>query len=70
MRLILKLPSCECVGRVPTDPFTILEPRDQEIAEFYVARECLATDFKAPKLRKGRSECCPELVGAREMIEN
>ena len=34
----------------PTDPFTILEPRDQEIAEFYFVQERRATDFEARKL--------------------
>ena len=32
-----------------TGPFTILEPRDQDIGEFYVGQEHLASDFKAPK---------------------
>ena len=39
----------------PTDPFTILVPQDQEIGQFYVGQERYATDFEAPKLRKGRS---------------
>ena len=39
----------------PTDPFTILEPRDQEIAVLYAAQERGATDFEAPKLWKGLS---------------
>ena len=34
----------------PTGPFTILEPKDQEIAKFYAAKERRATDFEAPKL--------------------
>ena len=34
----------------PTNPFTILEPRDQEISKFYVVRERRATDFETPKL--------------------
>ena len=34
----------------PTNPFTVLEPQDQEIGEFYVAQECRVTDFGAPKL--------------------
>ena len=32
---------------LPTYPFTILEPHDQEIGEFYIER---TTDFEAPKL--------------------
>ena len=40
--------------RNPTNPFTILEPQDQEIAESYVIQQCRATDFEAPKLPKGR----------------
>ena len=39
----------------PTSPFTILEPRDQENGEFYVAQERCATDFEAQKLWKCRS---------------
>ena len=39
----------------PTNPFTILEPHDQEIGEFYLVRELRATDFEAPKLWKGFS---------------
>ena len=34
----------------PTNPFTILEPRDQEIGQFYVVQKRHAVDFKAPKL--------------------
>ena len=34
----------------PTGPFTIFEPQDQEIAEFYVVRERRTIDFEAPKL--------------------
>ena len=34
---------------VPTNPFTILEPQDQEIGEFYVVQKLLATDLEAPK---------------------
>ena len=37
----------------PTSPFTILEPQDQEIGEFYVIQERRATDFEASKLWKG-----------------
>ena len=39
----------------PTNPFTILEPLDQEIGEFYVVQERHATDLDAPKLWKGSS---------------
>ena len=39
----------------PTDPFTILEPRDEEIVEFYAEQKRRATDFEAPKLWKGLS---------------
>ena len=39
----------------PTNPLTFLEPRDQEIGEFYVAQEHRATDIEAPKLWKGSS---------------
>ena len=35
---------------IPTSPFTILVPHDQEIGEFYVVQERRATDFEAPKL--------------------
>lgn len=31
----------------PTGPFTIVEPKDQEIGQFYVFQERWATDFKA-----------------------
>ena len=34
----------------PTDLFTILETRDQEIGEFYAVQERDTTDFEAPKL--------------------
>ena len=34
----------------PTHPFTILEPHDQEIGEFYVVEERCATEFEARKL--------------------
>ena len=37
-----------------THPFTVLEPQNQEIGEFYVDQESRSTDFEAPKLRKGR----------------
>ena len=38
------------VGLDPTNPFTILEPEDQGIGEFYVVQARRATDFKAPEL--------------------
>ena len=41
--------------RYPTDPFTILEPQDQKIGEFYKVQERRSMGFKTPKLRKGRS---------------
>ena len=44
-----------CIIYYPTNSFTILEPEDQEIGEFYVVQERRATDFEAPKLRKGSS---------------
>ena len=33
-----------------TNPFTILEPQDQKIGEFYVVHDRRATDLEAPKL--------------------
>ena len=39
----------------PTSPFTILEPQNPWIDEFYVVQERRTTDFKALKLRKGSS---------------
>ena len=37
--------------RHPAGPFTILEPRDQEIGEFHVVvQESRATDFEASEL--------------------
>ena len=41
--------------RNPTNTFTILELCYQEIGEFYVFQERLATDFEAQKLLKGSS---------------
>ena len=41
---------------LPPDPFTILEPWNLEISEFYVVQECRTTDFYAPNTRKGRSD--------------
>ena len=31
----------------PDGPYTIIEPQNQEIAEFYVVQERLRTDLKA-----------------------
>ena len=44
----------------PTGPFTILEPRDQEISELpvYAAQERLTTDYDASNLLKGSSGKC------------
>ena len=39
----------------PAGPFPILEPQNPWIDEFHVVQECHATDFKTPKLWKGRS---------------
>ena len=56
MRLELILPAHPyAVSTHPTNPFTILEPQDQEISEFYVVQERHTTDFKAPKLWMGSS---------------
>ena len=43
------------ITALPKNSFTILEPRDQEIDEFYLVQERRATDFEAPKLGKGSS---------------
>ena len=45
---------CHC-SRLPTRPFTISEPQDRAIGEFYVVQEGRVTDFQAPKLLKSRS---------------
>ena len=37
------------------DPFTILEPQDQEIGEVVGSSKSRATDFEAPKLGNGWS---------------
>ena len=42
------------------NPFTILEPPDQEIGEFYVVLERRAADFEAPKLWKSSSGMCAD----------
>ena len=39
----------------PTSPFTILEPHNPRIVEFYAVQERRATNFKAPKLWRGSS---------------
>ena len=36
--------------------FTILEPENQEIREFYVDQKCWLQDFNPPRLWKGRSD--------------
>ena len=36
--------------RNPTGPFTILEPKDQEIGKFHAIQEGHTMDFEAPKL--------------------
>ena len=45
----------KCLIRHPTSPFTILEPQNPWIDEFYVVRERRTTDFEHPKLGKGSS---------------
>ena len=35
---------------LPNGPFTILQPRDQEIGEFCEVQDSRTTDVKAPKL--------------------
>ena len=42
-------------SRIPIKPFTILQPHNQNISEFYVVQERRAGDFEALELRKGRS---------------
>ena len=57
----------------PTSPFTILEPRDQEIGEFYVAEERRATDFEAQKLCKclsGNSELPQKEDNVSSILQN
>ena len=39
----------------PTGVFTILEPQDQEISEYFVVQERRGTDFEASKIVKGSS---------------
>ena len=38
------------VIKYPTSPFTILDPQDQEIDEFYVVEESRTADFEVSKL--------------------
>ena len=46
---------CNLLPPIPAVHFTVLEPRDRELCTFYVVQKRRATDFKAPKLWKGRS---------------
>ena len=39
----------------PISPFTILEPRNQQIGRFNAVQERRETDFEARNLEKGRS---------------
>ena len=53
--VVCRASTCRCMllfgrGYIPTSPFTILEPQDQGIGEFYVVQKRRATDFEAPKL--------------------
>ena len=50
-------PDAQQDKKFPTDIFTIPEPQDQEIGEFFVVQERRATDYEAPKLWKGRLGC-------------
>ena len=43
-------PNLQSPLKVPTGPFTILAPQDQEISEFYVVQVRHVADFEAPKL--------------------
>ena len=43
------------MSQYPTGPFKVLQLQDPEIVGFSLVKERLATDFKAPKLWKGRS---------------
>ena len=47
--------SYSVAGKTRRTVSPILEPRDQEIDEFYVVQERRATDFEAPRLGKGSS---------------
>ena len=42
-------------GLDPTDPLTILEPRNLSSNQLYLARKRRSADFDAPKVCKGRS---------------
>ena len=41
-------PYLEEFSDYPTNPFTILEPQEQEIGDFYIVQEHRASDFQAP----------------------
>ena len=42
-----------------TGPFTVLEPQDRGVGNFYVVQESRTTDFEASKLWKGPSGALP-----------
>ena len=46
--------SCKCriMLYFPTDPFTILETRNQEISDLFVLRECRGSDFEDTKCER------------------
>ena len=43
------------MAQAPTGPFTILEPRHQDIGKSYVVQQRRKMDVEGLKLRKGRS---------------
>ena len=43
------------IYHLPTDPLIAFGPQDQEIGDLYVIQERRATDFDAPKSKKGGS---------------
>ena len=61
LKMLLTLLSCTWIVKEEledslshtTGPLKNLEPQNQEILEFYVVQERLATDLSAPMLRKG-----------------
>ena len=53
----------------PTNLFTTLEPRDQEIGEFYEVEERRATDFEVPKLLKGSSSRGSEFLNCIQIVD-
>ena len=53
----------------PTDPFTILEPRDQDIGEFYEVHERRKTDFEATNLWKSLSGASTDVCNEFWIIE-